>query len=405
MNKFHAIEGLRGWLAWIVVFAHLAYASGIYTHGIGQKLGSAGYSAVVVFMIVSGFVIAHLVTQRAESYAVYLLRRFMRIFPLFVVTCILGYYATDLDAATLAKVSYANDPGFAFRSYVAGIADSDHRFLGLHALLHLSMLHGMIADSLLPFSQVAFNGPAWSLSLEWQFYLVAPLAILFAQRRQGLLPAALLLCAGEAAARWGWFGVFPQPSLLPAAAGYFAVGVATRLAYPAIVRAAWDPPVLLFLGIALLPLTGDESKPLFMWMVFVFALERSRSERFRAKALGLAPSQPRGATAFTRHFRLALESRPARFIGERSYSTYLCHMPIIALCHRLWLLTSPVAKSTPTFLALTAMTVPLTILLSELLYRGVERPGIALGAMMARAMESRSAGRLAKPAAAGGTEA
>jgi peptidoglycan/LPS O-acetylase OafA/YrhL len=80
-------------------------------------------------------------------------------------------------------------------------------------------------------------------------------------------------------------------------------------------------------------------------------------------------------------------------------------MPIIALCHRLWLLTSPVAKSTPTFLALTAMTVPLTILLSELLYRGVERPGIALGAMMARAMESRSAGRLAKPAAAGGTEA
>lgn len=390
MKKFCAIEGLRGWLAWIVVLAHLAYASGIYTHGIGQKLGSAGYASVVMFVIVSGFVITHLVMERPEPYGIYLIRRFMRIFPLFAITCVFGYFAYDLDAVTLSKVSYATDPAFTFRPYMVGIAYSDHHFFWLHALAHLMMLHGVIADSLLPFSQVAFNGPAWSLSLEWQFYLLAPLAVLIAQRRKGLLQIALALCVVEVAMRSGLFGRFLQPSFLPLVAGYFAIGIASRLAYPAIAAAAWDPRVFLALGIVLLPLVGDETKPILMWVIFVLGLEQSRS----------AAAQ----TPFARHFRLALESRPAMFIGSRSYSTYLCHMPIIAMCHRILLLMSPLAKSAPTFFALTAMTVPLTLLFAELLYRGVEQPGIALGSVMARSIGSRSIGRLTKAVPAGGTE-
>lgn len=381
MKKFEAIEGLRGWLAWAVVVAHLAYASGIYTDGIGQIFGRAGYLAVIVFVIISGFVITHLVVERPEPYSVYLLRRFMRIFPLFTVTCVLGYFAYDLEASTLSRVAYAADPAFTYGSSVAEIADSEHRFLWPHALAHLLMLHGAIADGLLPFSQAAFNAPAWSLSLEWQFYLVAPFTVLIAQRRRGLIQIALALCLAEVAARKGLFGEFLYPSFLPAAAGYFALGIATRLAYPRIPDAARDPRIFLSLGMVLLPLVSDESKPIVAWVIVVLGLERAR---------GAAEN------LFTRSVSLALESRSAAFIGSRSYSTYLCHMPVIAICHRILLLASPLAAPIATFLALVLMTVPLTLLFSELLYRGVERPGIALGSMIVRSMKSRSTERLCK---------
>jgi peptidoglycan/LPS O-acetylase OafA/YrhL len=375
MKKFHAIEGLRGWLAWTVVLAHLAYSSGIYIGGIGQALGRCAYLAVLIFVIVSGFVITHLVVERPEPYGVYLVRRFMRIFPIFAVTCVLGYFAYDLEADTLFRVSYAAEPAFNYGPSVAEIADSDHRFLWSHAIAHLVMLHGAISNGLLPFSEEAFNAPAWSLSLEWQFYLIAPFVVLLVQRHKGLLQTALVLCLAEVAMRKGLFGEFTYPSFLPAAAGYFAVGIASRLAYSRIPDVARDPRIFLSLGLVLLPLVGDECKPIVVWILVVLGLERPRAA---------------SADLFSRGFGRALESRPAQFIGSRSYSTYLCHMPIIAICHRVWLVIAPHATSHATFLALLLMTVPLTLLFSELLYRCVERPGIALGSMLADSIRSRS---------------
>ena len=74
---------------------------------------------------------------------------------------------------------------------------SNHEYFLAHALAHLTMLHGAISNALLPFSQLAFNSPAWSLSLEWQFYLVAPFAIMLARRPQTYLWVALAVAALE----------------------------------------------------------------------------------------------------------------------------------------------------------------------------------------------------------------
>jgi peptidoglycan/LPS O-acetylase OafA/YrhL len=375
MKKFRAIEGLRGWLAWTVVLAHLAYSSGIYIGGIGQALGRCANLAVLLFVIVSGFVITHLIVERPEPYGVYLVRRFMRIFPIFAVTCVLGYFAYDLEADTLFRVSYAAEPAFHYGPSVAEIAESDHRFLWSHAMAHLLMVHGAISNGVLPFSQEAFNAPAWSLSLEWQFYLIAPFAVLVARRGKGLLQTAFVLCLAEVAIRKGSFGEFTYPSFLPAAAGYFAVGIVSRLAYSRIPDAARDPRIFLSLGLVLLPLVGDECKPIVAWILVVLGLEHRR----------VAPGN-----LFSQWFGRLLESRPAQLIGSRSYSTYLCHMPIIAICHRVWLVAAPHATAAETFLALFLMTVPLTLLFSELLYRCVERPGIALGSMIAESIKSRS---------------
>jgi peptidoglycan/LPS O-acetylase OafA/YrhL len=235
---------------------------------------------------------------------------------------------------------------------------------------------------MLPFSEEAFNAPAWSLSLEWQFYLIAPFAVLVALRQKWLPQFAFLLFLAEIAMRKSSFGQFTYPSFLPAASGYFAVGIASRLAYARLHCALRDPMMFYSLGVVLLPLVGDETKPIVAWMMLVIGLEAPRT----------APSDK-----FGRWLRYALESRPVRFLGSRSYSTYLCHMAVIAICHRLWLSASPQATPAVTFLALIFMTVPLTLVASELLYRAVERPGIALGSTIAAWIISRSAAPLPFP--------
>jgi peptidoglycan/LPS O-acetylase OafA/YrhL len=76
---------------------------------------------------------------------------------LFVVTCVIGFFTSGLLAEAL------NNP-------------DDFGFTQI-SLAHLFMMHGAVPNDVLPHSEYAFNMPAWSISLEWQFYLVAPLFI------------------------------------------------------------------------------------------------------------------------------------------------------------------------------------------------------------------------------------
>jgi peptidoglycan/LPS O-acetylase OafA/YrhL len=364
MKKFEAIEGLRGWLAWTVVFSHLAWYSNLKWKGVGYELHTAGLPAVLVFIIISGFVITHLILQRPEPYGLYLLRRFMRIFPLFAVACVLGYFTNDLQANLLALTSDVSDPEFS--AVLSGIARSNHDFFWQHFVAHLTMLHGTISDSLLPFSQYAFSMPGWSVSLEWQFYLLAPILIGIARSPRAVIWLAALIFIAETAYQKRMFGSFVQPSLLAAVAGYFAVGIASRLFYPSVAGTLRYSNAMLAVVIVLFPLLDNWGRPLLIWIVTFIGIAR-------------APSVSE-SSFFARLYTPALESPIAIYFGSRSFSTYLCHMPVIAVCYWFWLL---IFSRAPGFIALSATVIPMTMITSELLYRGVERPGIALGTRLA----------------------
>jgi peptidoglycan/LPS O-acetylase OafA/YrhL len=68
-------------------------------------------------------------------------------------------------------------------------------------------------------------------------------------------------------------------------------------------------------------------------------------------------------------------------------------MAVIAICLHVWLLIWPGASRSAAFVAISMTAIPLTIVVSELFYRGVERPGIALGSRMARLIGTAAAAK------------
>jgi peptidoglycan/LPS O-acetylase OafA/YrhL len=358
-------------LAWAVVFSHLVYFSDIYTHGFGALISHLGRPAVLIFVIVSGFVITHAIIERPELYRSYLTRRFMRIFPLFAITSAIGYFACDVQALTLARVAYAGDSDFDFVPLVNGIASSNHQNLWLHVLAHLTMMHGAISDGALPFSAYAFNIPAWSISLEWQFYVIAPFVLMIIIRHKFLIPAAIALAVIEGAFGARLFGHFYQPSFLPAAATYFAIGIACRLIYPSVAGSARYPiGIAALIIIMLLPISGVPIASVLVWMLVYLGLIVGREES--------------SDSFFAQIHRRLWENPVILYFGSRSYSIYLTHILAITLCHFVWTRLKPMAGPLETFVALSVMTVPVTMAAAELLYRSVERPGIALGSRIAQ---------------------
>lgn len=371
MKKFKAIEGLRGWLAWTVVISHVSQMTNIQLRGFGPWLTESGASAVIVFVMVSGFVITHLILERREPYAIYLLRRFMRLFPLLAVTCVIGYFMSDLYPETLPRVPWATDQNFALLPNLAAVSRSEQQFFWSHFFAHLTMLHGAISSNFLPFSLYAFNGPAWSLSLEWQFYLIAPAAIFFARHPRNAVWLGLLAAILAMAYNAELFGRFESPSFLPGALGYFAVGIACRLCLPALQGTVRHPNIILAVVVALIPLgNGLGLGSLLIWCLIITGLSLD----------GDSPD----VTWFSKIYRHLLESPIATYFGARSYSIYLCHGPALGASLWAWLWIFPHGGKALAFLGVLFIEAVIVVISSEILYRSVELPGIAMGSWLAR---------------------
>ena len=79
---FNDIVGLRCFIALWVAVGHGLQTSGYLkpTNALMKPLLN-GHAAVVVFMIVSGFVITSLLMVKSERYPRYITRRFFRLYP------------------------------------------------------------------------------------------------------------------------------------------------------------------------------------------------------------------------------------------------------------------------------------------------------------------------------------
>ncbi|MDO9315462.1 MAG: acyltransferase [Burkholderiaceae bacterium] len=367
IKGFHAFDGLRGYMAWWVVIGHGLHLCGL--QNIAPAFLSSGDHAVNVFVSLSGFVISHLLLERREPYGRYLVRRAFRIFPIywFALVC-------ALLLAQMYGTVYAGDWVFQHEMRAARAIATEAEF-SKYFLLHVSLLHGLVPDTWLPFSSTAFLAPAWSLSLEWQFYLVAPFVVA-GLARPGISRLLTLLLLSAA---WVLFKkVLPlqwqYPAVLPLSIHFFMLGILSRVFLPVLSNIGFWllPVVLLMAGLA----PHSVSTEVAVWGVFL-----------AAACLQLRTSQAKGdiqaPSGFSRLLEFVTSNSAARWLGEFSYSTYLIHIALFSLVGGI---AAKLGGAWTQHLAMvsTSIAIVLLIPLSYWLYRFIEKPFIRWGAALAK---------------------
>jgi peptidoglycan/LPS O-acetylase OafA/YrhL len=378
MKRFPAIEGLRAYLAVWVLVDHVMGYSGYYDDGILRglaKLLAEGRLAVDLFMAISGFVIFRLLDRGGESYGPFICRRFFRLYPLFIVLFVVAIPLTRLDAWGLAHSGQWMTP--AGLAWPNRLVNGAWEYWQWNIPLHLTLLHGLAPDAVLGgVSTYAFLPPAWSISLEWQFYLVAPLAFGLAGGSAARRLALCALCAGlfYAGMKFTWSEAF-----FPTNIGFFFVGAVSYYAFKsgifgAAAGRARDAvlPVAGVLAAMLFLLSGKQVSfiPFCLWMIF----------------FGLLCEHPAAVSA--RWLLPWFENPVAQYFGRISYSIYLSHYLVIIVMQGALAWGFPELGKLAHFGVLLTATAVGTAGVSALLYRYVEEPGMKLGAALAARMQA-----------------
>lgn len=361
MKRIHEFEALRGVLALWVVVGHVLRHSGYSAEMLGPLglLAEPGWP-VDVFIILSGFVIFNLIDHKHEGYLPFIIRRFFRLYPVYLI----AIAASAMLAGTYLDWLQTFPWKTPFIEGTARIAQETDASLIPQFLVHMTMLHGIVPDSLLPSSQYAIIGQAWSISVEWQFYLVAPL-LYFALRNRPLLLIAMVLGIIALHSRY-WLG----EGFAINQAGYFLIGIVCYFAYKHSERWPLDA-VHVWLGVAIAA------------MALVFFLPKPVSLILWFAAFGAAVlSKREKKNPVSAFFNIGA----MQMLGKISYSVYLNHILVMAGVSLAILHAMPQITQLEHVVLLMAFTVPLTIALSALTFRVIEKPGMNLGQRVAKAM-------------------
>ena len=344
-------DGLRAFLALWVVAGHIGTSIHQSLSPFPQNL--ANTAAVDVFIILSGFVITYLRWTRPEGYRVYIARRWLRLFPayllaLFVSIATLGITETALQRAPVSEMTATR---------LEFIQAALEHFIA-HLLAHVTLLQGVVPSSWLPKSAFTFIGQAWSVSMEWQFYLIAPflLALLMTPRRLLGTSTFAMVCAGLSSVQY--------PGFIGTKIWYFAIGIASFHAWRYVASRTslklglWQRLAALA---ALLLALSVHSYAIALWIAIWMSVVLERSGDGKLAGVICA----------------VLKSTCVQYLGMRSYSLYLWHMVALNVC--LYLLGRFTLNSEFFNGLLAVSTVGLTVIVSELSYRYLETPAIEYG--------------------------
>ncbi|AMY20494.1 acyltransferase family protein [Rhodococcoides corynebacterioides] len=378
------LEGPRGFGALCVVLGHVAvvFAPWIVADARIDYLGQA----LTFFFVLSGFLLYLPYVTRADNgrgkpvASTYFASRVRRVFPAYlVIFCIVNF---GLGAA------YTVNPvmtGWERADDGTGTITEPARLL-----THLTLTQSLFPETL----QTGIN-PAWSLTTEWGFYLVLPVAgwLLFALRGTrpivaAILPPGILLVvgwAGNAAVsllqsssglpvqqqNWGpnWYAILARSFF--AFADTFAWGMIAAVLYAAILRGAFPGVSTARLQLAFGTLCMSA---VAVSMVLFLHAPRWTASVFAVASLGfiLTIVSPLGRGEQSR-LAVITDWLPFRYIGTISLSVYLWHYPVIIVTARL---DVPIPATVFGLLWGTALILGVSVLLGTITYYTIERPAM-----------------------------
>lgn len=291
-NRYAAIDGLRGLLALYVMLVHCGHRTWDKTNiPLPFMFFEVGHIAVAMFIVISGFclmlpILTHSGHQRGVWY--FFKRRIIRIFPSCIAAALLGALALYLT----------------------------HQSIGTWktALLNLFFFQDYAVRSL-----QGWNGPLWSVAVEERVYFAFALILVPLWKRIPLWALVLGCFVVTMPLSWITYKT-PWDWSYPHFLGLFALGMVgatafrkgwwNRLPYFAIIA-----PCLLVAAILQGWLYYDDFG---YWPYYIIDTCTGI-----ATALLIVWALRRPESIFT--------VRPFVFVGERSYSLYVYHIPIMTL--------------------------------------------------------------------------
>lgn len=355
-GRWFALDGLRGIAILLVLFYHVwTGISGQHVYRGDNFLLAwlyAGNTGVTLFFVLSGFLVSRpffAARRRGESYSIrhYAVQRALRILPAYLVVALFAVVVTGNYGAIIDVLM------FTARAYDVGI----------------------------------YSAVWWSLATEVQFYVLFPIVFLLAHRGGsvaigvGIFVVAFYL---EATFRWGvpsildfsfdtWSVVtFSLPCQLPA----FVAGIVVQAMQER--RMEINSPValliisLLLAGLSVLLMASVRAQPVvFMlrnpWYVLPESLVWAGIMFVVLRAKGGLPR--------------VLSVPVLRYFGRISFSLYLVHLPVTA-----WIKLNIDGAGD---IALSVMSLSISVLLAWCLWRFVEKPGLAFKQRIASLWVSR----------------
>lgn len=296
------INGLRAWAVLAVVLFHFKIPG-----------FDGGYVGVDIFFVISGFLMTDIITRALQKGAAnepgnflwnFFLARGKRIWPALVVLClallVVGWFA--LSSAEFTAAGEQARSAVLFYSNIKFWKETGYFTANAHSIW---LLH------------------TWSLSVEWQFYMILPVAMLVVWKIWPTPRALLLLLVTGGLLSFGLclYIAANKPEtaffLLPCRAWEMIAGGLVALTVVQPLRSAVLRQVLELAGLAMISLSiltfGNLAWPDWYALVPV-----------TGTVLVLVAA--RGNSVWT-------DWTPLRWVGARSYSMYLWHWPLVVSLH------------------------------------------------------------------------
>lgn len=366
-------DGLRGLLAWWVVLGHV-----LYSFGDDWGDASANFFAVHVFIILSGFVITYLLDVRKESYGVFIARRWFRIYPVYFLLLVICALIGPLEKLGIEGALFL--AGNEEQAGRLGVLDLEMSSFWQHFLAHASLLHGAIPLSVLPQSDSTLLSPAWSLSLEWQYYLVAPFIVWSLSKSSRWKYAAffaLFLAAGNLIP-----GYKITTGFLPIMMFYFVVGIASYYVWKERHDQSLGRIIAWFCVFFFIDQAVRLEIGTLIWLVVFTSITG-------VCPLGLGVGER--VRAFLKHPFL-------QHLGKRSYPVYIGHMPVYLMVLYIARPLTNVPVLWSAFVVVGSLVG--TYVMAEILHRYVEMPGIRLGRRVTESISGRTEGSASRSGSA-----
>lgn len=329
-ERVSMVDGLRGWLALGVFFAHVTvmhhyFLKGSWGESPAWLYGMTGQIGVSLFFMITGFLFwGKLVrSQYLLNVEALFASRLRRIVPMYLCSVVLSLLVVTALSGFRLQVGFTDlirelrpwfSFGFAYAGDINGIKDAHY-----------------------------INAVYWTLAFEWRFYIALPLLALLARGKYALLlyPVTVLYC-------------LQVPVTLNFIGGAIAAVLVEKHNFRHQLKAIWLTPVpIAALLLVLLFPSAYALMPVSLLFIFFLFIVGGNS------LFGL------------------LASRPARLLGTISYSIYLLHCILLYVTVRSVNAYVPLASIPLEIYWLLATAVALvTIGLSAVTYRYVEHPFI-----------------------------